>query len=1494
MSEHAAMARIKIVAWSVGALAILLGGLCPGRAAWAGTVYVRASGEDTNDGLSAATAVRTITHGAALAQAGDRVLVGPGTYAEGNISPVAFARVTFVADRRGVEVGDPPGDAVIDATTFDTGFELNHNLAVTIDGFVIYGAGIGIYVKSWSDQAVVRNNIVSNNLDNGIYIQDSQNVTVFNNLVYNNGDSGILITGNVSGSAGARIINNTVYGNTNRGIFFAGTDISSPNGLAINNIVQANLVAGMEVNESSRSGYQSAGNVSPDHYASGTPVDATDIRADALFINPPGADQMLGGADSADDDFHLSQKAAGQATTSPAVDAGSDSARLLRLDQASTRTDGRPDRGIVDAGYHYGNFSTSQLHPQLQHYALLYVDPVNGSDTNDGSSASSAMQSLPRALDLAQPGNRIVMLGGTYDGGDLTFAHSGTSGREIILQGMNGAAIDATGSQRGFLLVGLSSITLDGLDISGASESGIEIRNGFSGQTSGNGPSNITIRRCHLHNNGRRGLYVNGASAVSMQSTVADQNGSRGVQVETGQLNIQGSTINANTDSGLWAISSSTSGGSTQIGVSGTRVCNNQGPGVIADGPTVVTLSDVTLCGNRQEGLRQNGGSAQIVRATVTQNQSKGLAINGADQVVVQDATIEGNGGNGIEIISANSAAVSGTVAHANHGDGLWVSKVTNATVSTSQFLNNAACGIVADQSGLTVSLGTISGNGQEGLRQSGGTAQLTTVAVTQNHSKGLAVVNAGQFSLELGEVTNNGGNGVQLISTNGPSVLRGVVVSANQGNGLWLVRSSPVTLSDAQFVDNTKTGVLAEHSAVSIAHSAISGSPEGGARFTRNSSGTLTAVTVVNNGDVGIQGISSPVTVSGGDVENNAGVGIEYVPTAGTQDIGQLAVASTRVCNNQGQGLYAQNATVTLSDVTVCGNTKDGLEHKGGGSAQIVRATVTQNQNKGLSIENVSQVAVQDSTIESNGDNGVQVLTATAASVSGTVAKSNNNDGLWLSGVGTATVSASQFVNNAANGIVADQTGLALSNVSLNGNTQDGLNQNGGAVQLMGLTVTQNQNKGVSVINASMFDLETGTISNNGDNGVQITSTGASSLSGATVSSNSGNGLWLVDTAPVIISNSQFTGSAKSGVLAEHSAVTVSNATISGNHGGGARFVRQSSGTLTGVTAVNNGGHGIQGMSSPVTVSGGDVENNAGAGIESVPTAGTQDIGQLVVTGVRVCNNQAGGLIAQNAAVTLSDATVCGNAKDGVRQHGGSVQLTGLTVTQNQNKGVTVDSASQVVVQDTKVGSNGDNGVQVLTSTGFSISGSVLYSNAGDGLTILDCAAPSVQNNLIYTNTSNGIQIRGTTSGSPNAQVLNNTVYANGDRGLVIGGSNAEPASAGAVVLRNIFQQNGTAGLQINQLSLPGYTGDYNLNLDPYGPLTPIGPNDVLSDALFVRPAGDDFHLSQASAGQSVISPAVDAGGIDVAAAGLAGTSTRTDGVADTGVVDLGYHYQP
>lgn len=67
-------------------------------------------------------------------------------------------------------------------------------------------------------------------------------------------------------------------------------------------------------------------------------------------------------------------------------------------------------------------------------------------------------------------------------------------------------------------------------------------------------------------------------------------------------------------------------------------------------------------------------------------------------------------------------------------------------------------------------------------------------------------------------------------------------------------------------------------------------------------------------------------------------------------------------------------------------------------------------------------------------------------------------------------------------------------------------------------------------------------------------------------------------------------------------------------------------------------------------------------------------------------------------------------------------------------------------------------------------------------------------------------------------------------------------------------------------------------------------GTGNIHSDPLFVSGTLGDYYLSQTSAGQSANSPCVDAG--SGCAGRLLGTTTRTDNIADTGIVDMGYHY--
>ena len=66
-------------------------------------------------------------------------------------------------------------------------------------------------------------------------------------------------------------------------------------------------------------------------------------------------------------------------------------------------------------------------------------------------------------------------------------------------------------------------------------------------------------------------------------------------------------------------------------------------------------------------------------------------------------------------------------------------------------------------------------------------------------------------------------------------------------------------------------------------------------------------------------------------------------------------------------------------------------------------------------------------------------------------------------------------------------------------------------------------------------------------------------------------------------------------------------------------------------------------------------------------------------------------------------------------------------------------------------------------------------------------------------------------------------------------------------------------------------------------------GEGNIDADPLFVTGPDGDYYLSQTSSGQAVTSPCVDAG--DPAYPMITGT-TRTDGVQDAGVIDMGYHY--
>ena len=329
----------------VSVVSLVFRTLAPVSTSTQAVYYVRKSGSDSNNGLTPATAFASITKSASSAGAGSIVYVGSGTYNESGINPLSSgttaSTTVFIADISGAYTTDAPGAVVIrPVLSTDSGIRIAGKSFLEFNGFTIIGGTLGVYIKSngavRSHDIVLRNMAVHTSASShGMQVSNSDTVLLVNNLVYNNNNAGITIKNGI----GITIRNSTVYKNGGYGIRIEEDQTLAPssNVSVINNILFSNTSGVVKVAAGSAVGY----------------INTNNVTSDPLFLDPDGADNVLGANNGTDDDFHIQQIAAGQSSNSLALDEGSGTAAGLGLDTGTTRTDSVMDAAVVDAGYHY-------------------------------------------------------------------------------------------------------------------------------------------------------------------------------------------------------------------------------------------------------------------------------------------------------------------------------------------------------------------------------------------------------------------------------------------------------------------------------------------------------------------------------------------------------------------------------------------------------------------------------------------------------------------------------------------------------------------------------------------------------------------------------------------------------------------------------------------------------------------------------------------------------------------------------------------------------------------------------------------------------------------------------------------------------------------------------------------------------------------------------------------------------------------------------------
>ncbi len=165
-----------------------------------------------------------------------------------------------------------------------------------------------------------------------------------------------------------------------------------------------------------------------------------DLSADPQFLAGPRGS------------YYLSQTAAGQETTSPCVDAGSQTAAAAGLSGATTRADAVPDSGTVDLGYHFstsppppavaiviasGNDQTGNVSTTLANPLTVFVSDANGLPVSGFgvtfavTSGGGTLAATSVATDGAGLARGVLTLGASTGTNTVTATATGLTGSPI-------------------------------------------------------------------------------------------------------------------------------------------------------------------------------------------------------------------------------------------------------------------------------------------------------------------------------------------------------------------------------------------------------------------------------------------------------------------------------------------------------------------------------------------------------------------------------------------------------------------------------------------------------------------------------------------------------------------------------------------------------------------------------------------------------------------------------------------------------------------------------------------------------------------------------------------------------------------------------------------------------------------------------------------------------------------------------------------------------
>ncbi len=751
----------------------------------------------------------------------------------------------------------------------------------------------GLYLEESNDITIFNNTVSSNYYEDGIYFTNSDNNIVENNTVSSNGDYGLYFRysiGNIlrnntvsdNGYAGVDLYysdgtileNNTVSSNSNQGIYL----YSSDDTVLENNTVSDNSDYGISL-----------------RYSEGIILKNTVLTNDGILIE------------------------------------GSSQSYWTTLDIDLTNTvNGKPVRL-------WKNRTSGTVPTDTGQVILANCTGVTIEDQNIDYSSVGIL--LGHSTNITLNNNSVS---NNDDGIYLHYSDNNTLENNTADSNRKGVYIGNTYNT----LVENNSFTSntdDGIYITSSGNNMIK-NNSFSSNSNG--------------------IYLSYSDSNTFVNNTISSSGSNGIEFYDSNSNIlQNNTVSYSAQDGIYIrdSKSNTLKNITMIDdgvlLSGTNVEYWNTHDI--DTSNTVNGRPVRYWKNRTGGdMPANTG--QVILANCTgitvenkryDNSSIGILLGHSDNNDLMNNTLYSND-DGIYLYYSEDNLVKNNTAGSNRKGIYMDDSHFNTLIDNSLFSNEDSGMRLSSSNNNEIENNTVSPDNQIGiyLRYSESNT-LTNNEISSNNYQGIYFYRSSSNRIENNTLSSNGDEGLYLYSSSNDNIIKNNDISSNDNNGIHFYSSDSNDIENNNISSNNYRGIYSRYSNNNIENNTIESNGDEGIYFYSSDSNTVKNNSVSSNNQEGIYFSSS----TGNDIENNT---IEFNDYEGIE-------------------FYSSDSN-TLKYNTITANTDEGIYISRSDNNDIENNTVSLNDYGGITLSDSSFNILKNNTVLDNLDTGISLHTST------------------------------------------------------------------------------------------------------------------------------------------------------------------------------------------------------------------------------------------------------------------------------------------------------------------------------------------------------------------------------------------------------------------------------------------------------------------------------------------------------------------------------------